>query len=336
MTSSVPHGGNLSAALQTFGGHRREWLDLSTGINPTPYEFEPPGLDTWARLPEESALAALRDAAASAYGISMDATVVVAGGTQAVIQSLPYCRPVSDVAVVGFTYAEHALAWHRAGHRVIAATDLEQALEAEVVVLTNPNNPDGRSHSPGALAHAADVLRRRGGLLVVDEAFADVDPAHSMARCTNMDSMVVTRSFGKFFGLAGLRIGFAITEPVLAERVRAQLGPWPVAGPSVAVATTALRDLAWQQVQRLQLTRQHAGLCTVLRQAGLKILGDTQLFTLVEHDNAQALWQHLAQRHILTRRFDERPIWLRFGLTSNAQALSRLAGALAAYAEQAA
>ena len=231
MTSSVPHGGNLSSAVQTFGGHRHEWLDLSTGINPTPYEFEVPGPEAWARLPEESAFVDLREAAAGAYGVSANATVVVAGGTQAIIQSLPFCRPAGDVAVLGFTYAEHALAWRRAGHQVTVVTDLREALEADVVVVTNPNNPDGRSHTTDDLARAADALHERGGLLVIDEAFADVQPEHSMAGRTNMDGIVVTRSFGKFFGLAGVRIGFAITNQVLGPKLQNQLGPWPAAGP---------------------------------------------------------------------------------------------------------
>ena len=336
MKSSVPHGGNLGSAMQTFGGRRRDWLDLSTGINPTPYKFKSPSLDTWARLPQQSALAALQEAAANAYGIDSSAALVIGGGTQAIIQSLPYCREVSDVAVVGFTYAEHALAWRRAGHRVTAAANLEHALQADVIVLTNPNNPDGRMHTTAELERTADALRPRDGLLVVDEAFADVAQEQSIAGATNLDGVVVTRSFGKFFGLAGVRLGFAITNPELAARLQAQLGPWPAAGPSIAVATTALRDCVWQHDQRVRLVEQCADLCAVLQQAGLNIVGGTALFTLVEHDNARALWRHLAQRHILTRHFEDRPAWLRFGLANGSGSLTRLTEALSAYFDEAA
>lgn len=331
MSEPAAHGGNLTTAIRTFGGCREAWLDLSTGINPTPYPFAAPPAHTWARLPDDAALDALRDAASRAYAVASGGDVVVGAGTQAIIAALPYCRSAGDVAVVGFTYAEHALAWRRAGHRVVHAANLEAALAADVVVLTNPNNPDGYRHAPVELLRAGNILRARAGLLVVDEAFADVDPGLSIAGASNLDGIVVTRSFGKFFGLAGIRMGFAISQPDLAQRLRAQLGPWPAAGPGVAVATAALQDTNWQQTQRAKLATQGKQLRDVLSGRGLRVIGHTDLFALCEHPQAHALWTHLAQQHILVRKFDEQPTWLRFGLAANADALERLDRALANY-----
>ncbi|NNG04622.1 MAG: threonine-phosphate decarboxylase, partial [Inquilinus sp.] len=283
---SIFHGGDLAWAERRFGRPAAGWVDLSTGINPWPYPLPTLPAEAWARLPDAAALGALEAAAAGCYGAPSPEHIAAAPGTQALIRLLPRLRPPGRVAVVGPTYAEHAAGWRDAGHRVVDAADpldaeaaaadpVAAATGTDIVVVTNPNNPDGRTHAPEALLAAAEALAARGRLLLVDEAFADVAPEVSLAPHCGRPGLVVLRSFGKFFGLAGLRLGFALAEPALAATIRAALGPWPVAGPAIAVARTALADRAWIAGTRARLAEAAAELRATLAAAGLAIVGGT-------------------------------------------------------------
>jgi cobalamin biosynthetic protein CobC len=258
------------------------------------------------------------------------ADLVAAAGTQALIQWLPHLAGHGPVAVVGPTYNEHALAWHEAGHEVIAITDLAALPDRAVhVVIVNPNNPDGRIADHMMLAAVAAKLRQRGGWLVIDEAFADVDPAISAVSLRATLPVIVLRSFGKFYGLAGLRLGFAIAAPDLVQRIATALGAWAVSGPALHVGAAALRDEAWAGRMRQQLTEHATRLDYILAQAGCKPIGGTSLFRLVRHPDARYLHVQLARQHVWVRRFEEAADRLRFGLPPDDAALGRLADALA-------
>lgn len=317
----LDHGGRLVAAMARFPEAPLPWLDLSTGINPVPYPI--PALEPalFARLPEPEALAALNQAAASAYGLGDPAAVVAASGTQALIGLLPRLFPPSRVAVLGPTYAEHARAWHAGGHAVHEIASLAARRNAEILVLCNPNNPDGRVIDPAELRGLAG----RGVWLVVDEAFADfAAPAVSLAPEMPAERIVVLRSFGKAFGLAGLRLGFALAPPALAARLRAALGPWPVSGPALAIGRAALGDRAWREAARLRLTGDGARLDSLLEASGLRLRGGTALFRLAESADSGAVFERLGEAGILVRRFADHPRWLRFGLPSTQEAFARL------------
>ena len=237
----IAHGGDLGALRLAFPDAPDPWLDLSTGINPVPYPVPPVEASAWTRLPEAAEVQALRAAAAAAYGAPDAAHVVPAPGTQILIETLPRLLAPTRVAVLGPTYAEHAAAWARAGHTVAEIAELAEAGEARVVVVVDPNNPDGRTHPLAARRALAGALGARGGLLVADEAFADLEPGHSL--CPHAaPGLVVLRSFGKTYGLAGLRLGFAVADPGTAARIAAALGPWAVSGPALAIGTAALSD----------------------------------------------------------------------------------------------
>lgn len=315
---SLPHGGRLHAARRRFPGAPAPFLDLSTGINPHPYPFTSPPAEAWARLPEPEELIALQAAAAWAYGVLDPACVVAAPGTQALIQLLPRVLPQAGIVVVGPTYAEHAAAWRAAG------TGIHSGLgEARAAVLCNPNNPDGARHSPGALA----LLQAGLDLLVVDEAFADFEPGCGAAAPCPAPGLVVLRSFGKAYGLAGLRLGFALAEAGVAARLRAALGEWAVSGPAIAIGREALADEGWRSAAAV---RAHGGavrLDGVLRAAGFGIVGGTALFRLASHPEAGAVAERLGRAGILVRSFDSAPTWLRFGLPGCEAAWARLAAA---------
>ncbi|WP_404379835.1 threonine-phosphate decarboxylase CobD [Caenispirillum salinarum] len=325
------HGGNLSAAVAATGRPRAEWLDLSTGINPRPYPVPPIPADAWTRLPEAAEDAALVEAARAAYGVAKDAAVVPAPGTQALIQWLPLLRPRGRVGIVGPTYGEHATAWARAGHAVEDLSDPpapDDAGAPDVVVVVNPNNPDGRRHDSDALLALAEGQARRGGWLVVDEAFADVAPEVSLCGRAGGPGLVILRSPGKFYGLAGLRLGFAVTAEDVAAALAANLGPWAVAGPALAVGAAALGDPAWQDATRAWLAERRRALDGVLAAAGLTIAGGTDLFRLIETSDAAARFERLARAGILARPFAYAPRWLRLGLPADDAGLARLAEAM--------
>ena len=327
----IEHGGDLGAARLLFPGAPEPFIDLSTGINPYPYPIPPLPPDLFARLPEQAALERLADVAARAYGAPSAAHVVAAPGTQMLLPLVAALVRSGRAAVLGPTYAEHIRAAARSGHRVEEVAEPADLRDAALAVVVNPNNPDGRIIPREALLACATALPA-GGLLMVDEAFMDVGaPGLSLAPDSGRPNIVVLRSFGKFFGLAGLRLGFALADPVIGARLRAGLGPWAVAGPALAIGAAALSDQPWAQTMRARLAQAARRLDQALAAAGLASAGGTSLFRLVRTPAAPALFHHLGRAGILVRRFAGEPTWLRFGLPAGEPGWRRLAAALAEF-----
>ncbi len=330
---SVCHGGDIDAAGRLFGEPQGGWLDLSTGISPHPYPLPPLATEAWRKLPQPDAEATLIRAARKAYGASAEARIVISPGTQAAIQALPRLgrvgRDAVSVAVLGPTYGEHAHVWRAAGHDVDEVASLDKAAKAEVTVIVNPNNPDGHVIDGGTLRALHGSIAKRGGWLVIDEAFADVDPDVSIAAWAGRPGLVILRSFGKFFGLAGLRLGFVLTDDAIGDEFQASFGPWAVSGPALAIGGTALVDDIWCQTIRARLADDAHRLDALLAGAGVSVVGGTSLFRLVETDNAARLRDGLARRGILVRIFDDQPTLARIGLPGDKAAFERLADALA-------
>ena len=316
----------MAAATARWGQPEEGWLDLSTGINPHPYPLPPLTAETWTRLPDAADELALRHAAAARYGAVDADGILAAPGTSALIQALPRTRTPSEVVILAPTYGEHAAAWSIAGHRVRSATDLTAIGDARQVVVVNPNNPDGRLVPPAELKILASRLTDKGGLVVVDEAFADgVAGASVLPDLGEIpEGLVVLRSFGKFYGLAGLRLGFAVAAPSRLATLAAQFGPWAVAGPALAIGRQALSDDAWVNATGRQLIEAAARLDRLLAEAGLTVLGGTPLFRLAAHTDAHALWHRLGAAGILVRAFPDRPTLLRFGLPAEEAGWARL------------
>lgn len=307
---AIAHGGGLIAARARFPMAPEPWIDLSTGINPLPYPAAPLPPGAYHRLPEPEEVRRLEAAAAAAYGAADPGMVVAAPGTQILISLLPHLLRLDRIAVVGPTYAEHAAAWRAAGSAISMVASVSTIGAVPGAVLCNPNNPDGR-RVPGT---DLTELAARVGVLLVDEAFADLEePGLSLAPMLPANAIVL-RSFGKTYGLAGLRLGFAVAGPAMAQTIRRALGPWAVSGGAVAIGTAALADAAWLDSTRARLQTEAAQLDALLTQAGLRIVGGTLLFRLAQHGRAAAVFERLAQSGILVRRFDADPTWLRFGI----------------------
>lgn len=310
----LEHGGRLNAAARHYGIPRADWLDLSTGIAPWPYPLPPPPADVWQRLPEDDdGLAAL---AAACYG----AEGLLLPGSQAAILHLPRLVPAGRVAMPALLYNEHPAAWAAAGHVRVGWNEVTQ-MRADYAVLCHPNNPTG------AVLARADLLATaaRVKLLVIDEAFIDAEPLQSMAGAA--ENIVVLRSLGKFYGLAGARLGWAGGPPDLLAHLAAVLGPWAVPHPARWAARLALADRDWQDRQRVRLREGAQRLATLLSEHGFATPTGTALFQYVPTPRAAELHEALARRGILVRRFDA-PSALRFGLPGHDDDWRRLAAAL--------
>lgn len=322
----LEHGGKLLAASQTFGVPLADWIDLSTGIAPMSYPIPDIPVSVWQRLPEEGD--GLHDAACDYYGAQ---NLLAVNGSQAAIMALPRLRSPGRVVVLFPSYGEYAPAWAAAGHEVIecAAEDVLQQ-KTDVILLANPNNPDGQIFSREALLAAAERLAQRQGWLVVDEAFADVDSQNSlsaMAGTSAAENVIVLRSLGKFFGLAGARVGFCIAAYPILQRLQETLGPWPLAHPSRWIAQKALIDRLWQIKQKETLRVSSTRLATLLSRHGFPPHGMTALFQYVLHPQATLLLDAFAQQGILVRCFNHPPA-LRFGLPATENDWERLTTAL--------
>jgi cobalamin biosynthetic protein CobC len=323
------HGGNINLARLRFPDAPVPWLDLSTGINPVPYPVGEIPPAAWASLPEPAAVAALEAAAGAAYGAGPEAEVVAAPGTQALIQWLSRIFPARRVGILGITYGEHATCWRASRAETATVTDPEDLTAFDVGVVVNPNNPDGRCCTRTALAEIARSMNQKGGLLIVDEAFMDAaGPSESLVPVLPGAGTVVLRSFGKIYGLAGVRLGFAVTSPDLAVPLRQAMGPWAVSGPAIEVGRRALSDRAWLDRTVARLGCETAMLDRLLQEAGFAIVGGTPLFRLAARPDASGWFERLCRAGILTRPFVARPDWLRFGIPHGREQWQRLKAAL--------
>lgn len=335
--AGVFHGGGIAAAMAAYGGRAGDWLDLSTGINPEMAELPEIPARVWNRLPDRELEFAARAAARDWYlgaGVSPPDRRLLplpVPGTQSLIQILPRLMPRGrPVAILSPTYGEYAHCFRRAGFAVEAIGDPGELRDDHgALIVVNPNNPTGRTFLREDLVALAGRMRRQGGHLHVDEAFGDGGGELSVAgHAAATEGVTVSRSFGKFFGLAGLRLGFVFAVPATLEVIAAELGPWPVSGPALHVANHLLRRDNRDFTARIAARAR--ALAAVLDGAGLKIIGGTDLFKLVRHPEAARLYEHLARSHILVRRFDYAGDWLRIGLTPDEEGDRRLADALAA------
>ncbi len=316
----IDHGGNIAGANARFPHAPQPWIDLSTGINPHAYPHSDIASTAFCRLPEPSALQSLKKAAASVYGATSADNVAAAPGTQILLPLLVEAAFGGSVqvgakaAILSPTYAEHARMARLAGFDLTETPNFEELFAADLALVVNPNNPDGRLIDRSELLRLAAHMASKGGLLVVDEAFMDVAPAgHSLAADIG-PGLAVLRSFGKFYGLAGLRLGFALAPVADIQRIEARLGPWAISGPALQIAGQALADANWQNAMRETLHADAARLNDMLTEAGLDVVGGTSLFRLVRHGHAPALYRLLGEAGILVRPFSERPHDLRFGL----------------------
>ncbi|ABD05865.1 aminotransferase [Rhodopseudomonas palustris HaA2] len=325
------HGGRIDIAATCYPDAPRPWIDLSTGINPIAYPVPPLAPSWFARLPLTSELDDLCAAAAQAYGLPDGAAMLPVPGSEIAIRLAPLARTASgsiaQVGILGPTYGSHAAAWCAAGaevHEIDTLPDPQAAFD--VVVVVNPNNPDGRLIAREPLTEFAQHWSAAGRRLVVDEAFGDLRPEASLLRGAALPrGVVVLRSLGKFFGLAGLRLGFVAVNADEAQRWRDLLGDWAASGPACTIATAALRDTAWIDATRGRLREDRRRLDATLAAAELTPCGGTDLYGLYENADDRDLVDRFARAGILIRAFAHSPRRYRFGLPADEPAWQRLA-----------
>lgn len=330
--AAIDHGGSLGRARALFPQAPEPFVDLSTGINPHSYPLFDLPATALTRLPEQARADELAAIAAGAYGAPSPAHVASAPGTQILLPRVYALAKPGRALVLGPTYAEHARSARIAGHRIEEVRDFEALYDADLAIVVNPNNPDGRVVSRRELLELASDLKTKGGLLVVDEAFMDVGPVEeSLGRDVGQGGLVVLRSFGKFFGLAGVRLGFALADEATVERLAGGFGPWAVSGPALEYGIKALSDMRWQQDMRARLEGEAARLDQLFARHGVEVRGGTTLYRYMEFAEAGKLFRALGQQGILLRHFEDRPHALRAGLPGSEEEWRRLEAALAGW-----
>ena len=321
------HGGNLDVACQRFGGRVEEWIDLSTGINRQPYPIGALPQRSWTALPSRAEIEALHEAARQAYATK--ASLLAVAGAQAAIQMLPRLAPTGRARILAPTYKtynEYAPVLSAAGWQVEETDDLDALAGADLAVVVNPNNPDGREHDPKALLALASRVKR----LVVDESFADAAPGVSLAAEAGRPGLLILRSFGKFYGLGGLRLGFVLGCEADVAALASVAGPWPVSGAAIEIGRRALLDRDWADATRARLSRDAERLDALVLTAGWQLNGGTPLFRLYDTGDAVAAQKQLARAKIWSRVFSGKLGWLRLGLPGDEPEWRRLASALSA------
>jgi cobalamin biosynthetic protein CobC len=318
------HGGNLDVAMARFGGRLEDWIDLSTGVNRRPYPVPALAQRHWSALPSRSEIDSLHAAARQAYATR--APVLAVAGAQAAIQLLPRLAPPGRARILAPTYNEFAPVLAGAGWQIEDLGEIEALDTADLAVVVNPNNPDGRQHDPANLLSLLPRVKR----LVVDESFADVVPAVSLAAEAGRAGLLVLRSFGKFYGLAGLRLGFVLGNETDISALAAMAGPWPISGAAIEIGRKALLDRDWADATRARLKTESVRLDALARSVGWRLIGGTPLFRLYDVGDGTAVQERLARAHIWSRIFKDQPNRIRLGLPGDETEWTRLTDGLSA------
>lgn len=316
------HGGNLEWAINYYGGALEQWIDLSTGINRQPYKIPSIPSQAWTNLPTAQATARLIKVAQEAYNTK--ASILPLAGAQAAIQLVPHLSKPGKACIMAPTYNEHAGALRASGWEVKEAAQLKELYGADLAVVVNPNNPDGKHYTQKDLLD----VRSRVGLLVVDESFADPYPNFSMAPEAGQEGLIILRSFGKFYGLAGMRLGFALGCKTDINTLAELAGPWPVCGPALEIGSHALANVAWAKATTARLMKEISRMDEPALKAGWQVTGGTCLFRLYQTNSAQKAQERLAKHQIWSRIFPYSDTWIRLGMPGNEAEWERYVSAL--------
>ncbi|MBL1417744.1 MAG: threonine-phosphate decarboxylase [Moritella sp.] len=323
---TLVHGGQLQQVALQYARPIAEWLDLSTGISPTSYPIPSIPTSVWQQLPQPSQ--SLITAAKHYYGTD---NIVATSGSQAVIKQLPsiFKQHVAEqfiseqstgtstvwLPLVG--YKEHERAWREQGFTIQQYTQLPTSAQLTancIVVVINPNNPTGELFTRNTLLALLDNIQTLKGWLILDEAFMDVvEPSQSIIAHTDNPHLLVLRSVGKFFGLAGIRLGFLSAHPQWLQALEKLSSPWEVNGPAQYITEIALMDRQWQQQQLLSLTALSATLELLLMTTFDCPVAGSALFKTIRLDNAPEVYILLCQQGVYVRLCDEQNA-LRFGI----------------------
>lgn len=310
--SSAPrdHGGGIDAAISIFGGARSDWIDLSTGINPVSYPFSDIPTPVWHDLPDSKAMQGLFAAARAFWDAPKETEIVAASGVSQIIAAIPLLSAAGKVSIMKPTYNEHEAAFKAQNWTVSGS--------GSAAVFVHPNNPDGRLFTP------EDLPLDTADLIIIDESFCDTCPDQSLIAMANQENVIVLKGLGKFWGLGGLRLGFAIGMPNLIEKLKDLLGPWPVSGPAIQIGTEALSDRDWAESMLRSLDENTVKLDHLMTDTNASVIGGTSLYRLYSVKSAKDFQSHLAKHHIWSRVFPYSQTWVRLGLPSHPHDWARL------------
>ncbi|MEM7619260.1 MAG: threonine-phosphate decarboxylase CobD [Pseudomonadota bacterium] len=336
---TLPHGGALDVIAKAFPKAPLPWVDLSTGINPFPYPLDINVQETLAHLPREEHFKACSAAMAHAWSANPK-YICPTPGSEWVIRHLPKLLlrtqsfspgnlSTKRIGLAEFSYTDHQQAWQQAGCDILMAKDpITLTQDVDILVIVNPNNPDGHLYTHEQLQQAHNHLQHKGGYLILDEAFIDLTPEHSLSNKAGQPGLIILRSTGKFYGLPGLRLAALLAEHSIISSWNQFAGHWSVSGFALAAGEQIYADLAWPKHMRTKLSAKAKQLKKCLQTLKIKCVGNTDLFFLIEVSDAKSVWHHLATQGIYTRYFENQTDCLRLGLPATEQELERLATTL--------
>ena len=318
---NIQHGGDIDLAIKKYGGERKNWIDLSTGINRTSYPWQESVNVHLRDLPGSKLLMSLEETASRAYKIAVGTDTVASSGAQQIINLLPlYLKKYNSVAILGPTYNEYESAFKSSNVRTKMVSEISDLYCSDIAIIVNPNNPTGKEIAEEAL----DELSKKVRILIIDESFK----MFSSRKIQKLDNVIQINSLGKFFGLAGLRLGFVSGPSDFIKSVRNMLGPWPISSLAAEIGLVALNDKIWiSEMEKILLAASNA-LHEVCNSKNWKLVGKTNLFHTYAISNCLEVEEQFAAHGIWVRTFDYSETWVRLGIPTSECELTRVKQAL--------
>ncbi len=318
---NIQHGGDIDLAIKKYGGQRADWIDLSTGINRTSYPWQENVKVELRDLPSNKLLRSLEKAASRAYKVAEDKDTAAVQGAQQIISLLPIClKNYNSVAILGPTYNEYEKAFKSSEIKAETVSEVSKLSSSDIAIVVNPNNPTGKVIAEEILNDLSKKVR----ILIIDESFK----MFSSRRIQKFDNVIQINSLGKFFGLAGVRLGFVSGPSNFIKSVRGMLGPWPVSSIAAEIGKIALNDQAWiSQMEKILLEGSDV-LHRACNRKNWKLIGKTNLFHTYATSSSLKVEKQFAAHYIWIRTFDYSETWVRLGIPTSKYEWTRVRQAL--------
>jgi len=318
---NIQHGGDIDLAIKKYGGKREDWVDLSTGINGTSYPWQESINVELRNLPSNKILMNLEKAAARAYKIAESADTAAVSGAQQIINLLPIClKSCNSVTILGPTYSEYEKAFKSSGIKTQTVSEVSKLSSSDIAIIVNPNNPTGKVIADEMLEDLSKKVR----ILIIDESFK----MFSTRRTLNFSNIIQINSLGKFFGLAGIRLGFVSGPSDFIKAVKEMLGPWPVSSLAAEIGIVALNDRVWiSEMEKLLVTESNA-LHEACNSRNWELVGRTSLFHTYATSSCLEVEKQFAAHGIWVRTFDYSETWVRLGIPTSENQWERVKQAL--------
>ena len=318
---NIHHGGDIDLAIKKYGGEREDWIDLSTGINGTSYPWQQSIKFELRNLPSNKLLVNLERAASAAYKVAENTETAAVSGAQQIISLLPIClKSYNSVAILGPTYNEYEKAFKSSGIKAQTVSEVSKLSSSDIAIIVNPNNPTGKVIAEEIL----DDLSKKVRILIIDESFK----TFSSRRIQKFENVIQINSLGKFFGLAGVRLGFVSGPSDFIKSVRRMLGPWPISSIAAEIGTIALNDNTWiSEMEKILLEGSNV-LHKACSTKNWKLVGKTNLFHTYATSSSLEVEKQFAAHYIWIRTFDYSETWVRLGIPTSKYEWTRVRQAL--------